>query len=219
MKNTTKHSNWDPRFFAILLITAILLPCSSSLSAARMSQPYERLPLGSPAPDFQLKDVVTGKVVSRNDFKDKQVLVVIFLCRHCPYVQHVKGGLAQLARAYAGKSVAVVGISSNDPDAYPEDAPESLKEMALQEKFTFPVLFDETQQVAKAYTAVCTPDPFVFDSQRRLVYRGQFDDSRPGSNRPVTGKDLRAAIDDVLAGRPVNPDQKPAVGCSIKWRE
>ena len=178
----------------------------------------EGLPLSSQAPDFHLKDVVTGKMVSRDDFSGKKALAVIFLCRHCPYVQHVKKGITQLARDYAAKSVAIVGISSNDPAAYPQDAPASLKEMAIEEKFSFPLLFDETQEVAKAYTALCTPDPFLFDESRRLVYRGQLDDSRPGSGRSVTGKDLREAIDAVLTGRPVSGDQKPAVGCSIKWK-
>jgi len=207
-------------FLAQLSLTVawILLPTGETLYAATSRGREGALALGAQAPDFRLKDVVSGKAVSRDDFSGKQVLVVIFLCRHCPYVQHVKKGIAQLARDYAEKGVAVVGVNSNDPAAYPEDAPESLKEMALEEGFSFPFLFDETQAVAKAYTAVCTPDPFVFDQGRRLVYRGQFDDSRPGSRQPVTGKDLREAIDAVLAGRPVSRDQRPAVGCSIKWK-
>ena len=176
------------------------------------------LPIGSQAPEFRLTDVVTGEAVSRDDFADQRALVVIFICRHCPYVQGIKEGLAQLGRDYAGKGAAIVAVSSNDPADYPEDSPGSLKEMAQEEGFVFPLLFDETQEVAKAYTAVCTPDPFVFDARRRLVYRGQFDDSRPGNRKPVTGRDLRAAMDAVLEGRPVPREQVPSVGCSIKWK-
>lgn len=173
--------------------------------------------LGMKAPSFTLPDVY-GNQVSLDDFRDKKALLVMFISRHCPYVQHVKHELARLGRDYAGKSVGIVAVCSNDIRSYPEDSPEKLARMAEELGFTFPVCFDETQQVAKAYRAACTPDFYVFDDERKLVYRGQFDDSRPGNNIPVTGKDLRAAIDAVLEGRPVNPNQKPSLGCNIKWK-
>ncbi|GBC86237.1 Thiol-disulfide oxidoreductase ResA [bacterium HR12] len=176
------------------------------------------LALGTEAPDFALPDVRTGQIVRRSDFDGKKGLLVLFICRHCPYVKHVEAGIAQLARDYAEADLGIVAISANDPEAYPEDAPESLAEQARLAGFTFPYLFDETQEVAKAYTAACTPDPFLFDERRRLVYRGQLDGSRPGNDVPVTCEDIRRAIDAVLAGRPVPQDQRPAVGCSIKWR-
>lgn len=140
------------------------------------------------------------------------------MCRHCPYVQHVKGELARIGKDYQDKNIAIVAISSNDAAEYPDDAPESLKEFAKVEGFTFPILFDESQEVAKAYTAACTPDFFLFDTDNKLVYRGQLDDSRPGTDIPVTGKDLRTALDAVLADQPVDPNQRPSVGCNIKWR-
>lgn len=176
------------------------------------------LALGSEAPDFALRDVRTGGIVRRSDFDEKRGLLVLFICRHCPYVKHVEGGIAKLAQDYADRDLAIVAISANDPQAYPEDAPESLAEQARLAGFTFPYLFDETQEVARAYTAACTPDPFLFDADRRLVYRGQLDGSRPGNDVPVTCEDIRRAIDAVLEGRPVPADQRPAVGCSIKWR-
>ena len=180
--------------------------------------PSTMLALGTQAPDFSLPEVVTGRMVSLKDFSDKKAFLVLFICRHCPYVQHVKQGLASLGRDYANKEIAIVAMSSNDAKNYPEDTPDKLKEMAKELKFTFPFCYDETQETAKAYLAACTPDFFLFDQNRRLVYRGQFDDSRPGNNKPVTGKDLREAIDNVLAGRKVNPDQKPSIGCNIKWK-
>lgn len=176
------------------------------------------LPLGTPAPNFDLKDVVSGQNIPLSSFQGKKALLVMFICRHCPFVKHVQGELAQLSKDYQGKDIAVVAISANDPNAYPEDAPDSLKEQAQELDFNFPYLFDETQEVAKAYTAACTPDFFLFDQDRKLVYRGQLDDSRPSNDIPVTGKDLREAIDAVLADQPVNPDQKPSIGCSIKWK-
>lgn len=176
------------------------------------------LQLGTTAPGFELMDVTTGKLVKLSDFDGHKGLLVLFLCRHCPYVKHVEDGIAQLARDHAGSELGIVAISANDPDAYPEDAPESLAQQATEAGFTFPYLFDETQEVAKAYTAACTPDPFLFDAERRLVYRGQLDGARPGNDVPVTGEDLRAAIDGVLADRPVSSSQRPSVGCSIKWR-
>lgn len=176
------------------------------------------LALGTPAPDFHLPDVVTGRTVSLQDFADKKALLVMFICRHCPYVVHVRHELAKLGVDYADKSVGIVAISSNDAEAYPEDAPESLKQMALELGFRFPFLYDESQDVARAYDAACTPDFFLFDADRKLVYRGQLDGSRPGNGIPVTGRDLRAAIDAVLEDQPVNPNQKPSLGCNIKWK-
>jgi len=176
------------------------------------------LPLGTKPSDFDLKDVVSGQTISLSSFQDKKALLVMFICRHCPFVKHVQQELAKLGKDYQNKDIAVVAISANDPQAYPEDARQSLKEQAEELGFTFPYLFDETQAVAKAYQAACTPDFFLFDSERKLVYRGQLDDSRPDSSIPVTGKDLRAAIEAVLNDQPVNPHQKPSIGCSIKWK-
>ena len=176
------------------------------------------LPLGTIAPPFALRDVVTGGVISLDSFHGKQALLVMFLCRHCPYVQQVQEELARVGRDYAETGLGIVGISSNDPASYPDDAPERLKELAERLAWRFPFCFDESQEVAKAYRAACTPDFYLFDAKRRLVYRGQLDESRPGNNKPVTGRDLRAAIDAVLAGRPVDANQKPSIGCSIKWK-
>jgi peroxiredoxin len=175
------------------------------------------LALGTEAPDFSLPDVTTGEQVRRSDFDDKKALLVMFICQHCPYVRHVRRGLADLGRDYVGGDVGIVAISANDPAAYPEDAPESLAEEAREAGYTFPYLFDETQEVAKAYTAACTPDFFLFDADRGLAYRGQFDSSRPRNGDPVTGRDLRRAIDAVLADGSVPHDQRPSVGCTIKW--
>ena len=175
------------------------------------------LELGTKAPGFSLPDVVSGTTISLDTFKDDKVLLVMFICRHCPFVQHVQHELAKIGRDYKGR-VAIVGISSNDADRYEDDGPESLSEWARELGFAFPLCFDESQGAAKAYTAACTPDPFVFDAARSLVYRGQLDDSRPGNGKPVTGGDLRAALDAVLAGRPVDPLQRPSAGCNIKWK-
>jgi peroxiredoxin len=174
--------------------------------------------LGTKAPEFSLPDVVSGRTITLASFGDDRALLVMFICRHCPYVKHVQSELSRLGTDYRGRGVGIVAISSNDAVSYPDDAPERLKEMAVELGFTFPVCFDETQEVAKAYTAACTPDFFLFDRARTLVYRGQLDDSRPDSGRPVTGRDLRAALDAVLAGRPVNADQRPSLGCNIKWK-
>jgi len=174
--------------------------------------------LGTQAPPFALPDVRTGEIVRLEDFADRKALLVMFICRHCPYVAHVREGIVRLADDHADADLGIVAISANDPDAYPEDAPESLAEEAREAGYRFPYLFDGTQEVAKAYGAACTPDFFLFDADRRLVYRGQLDASRPGNGIPVTGEDLRAAIDAVLEGRPVPEDQRPSVGCSIKWR-
>jgi thiol-disulfide isomerase/thioredoxin len=165
-----------------------------------------------------LTDVVTGQTVSLNQFADKNALLVMFICRHCPYVKHVQSGLARIGADYNGQPLGIVAISSNDATAYPDDAPASLREMALELKFNFPFCYDETQDVARSFAAACTPDFFLFDRERRLAYRGQLDSSRPGIATPVTGQDLRAAIDAVLAGRSVNSVQRPSLGCNIKWR-
>jgi peroxiredoxin len=179
--------------------------------------PSTMLPLGTTAPDFKLPDT-NGKTVSLADSKDKSALLVLFICNHCPYVKHIRTGLAELGREYASRSVAIVGINSNDVANYPDDSPAKMKEEARAAGYTFPYLYDESQAVAKAYRAACTPDIYLFDKDRKLVYRGQFDDSRPGNGIPVTGKDLRAALDAVLAGKPVSPNQKTSMGCNIKWK-
>ena len=173
--------------------------------------------LGTPAPEFCLPDV-DGKKVSLADFQDAPALLLVFMCNHCPYVKHVAPELAELAFAYQKKGVAVVGINSNDWQSYPDDSPEQMAKEVKQRGYTFPYLYDETHEVAKAYRAACTPDFYVFDRDRKLVYRGQMDDSRPGSDVEVTGKDLRAALDAVLAGKPLPAQQKPSLGCNIKWR-
>lgn len=179
--------------------------------------PSTMLPLGTSAPDFQLPDS-SGKHFSLASFKDHPALVVVFMCNHCPYVKHLRAGLAQLARDYAPRGGAIVGINSNDAKNYPDDSPARMAEEVQSAGYTFPYLIDETQAVAKAYRAACTPDFFLFDRGRRLVYRGQFDASRPGNGIPVTGKDLRAALDAVLAGVPPSTLQVPSMGCNIKWK-
>lgn len=176
------------------------------------------LKLGTPMPDFSLPDTVSGKTVTSADTRGRKATLVMFICRHCPYVQHVKSELKKLGDDYRDRDVGIVAISSNDPAAYPLDAPASLGQFAMEEGLAFPLLFDETQQTAKAYTAACTPDLFLFDAAGLLVYRGQVDDSRPGNEKPLTGKDIRAAIDAVLSGTPVSSDQHPSSGCGIKWK-
>lgn len=176
------------------------------------------LDLGTSAPDFSLPDVASGKTMALRDLANSKALLVMFICRHCPFVKHIEKELARLGQDYANKDIAIVAISANDATESPDDAPESLKEMAEQLGFGFPLLYDENQSVAKAYAAACTPDFFLFDQTRKLVYRGQFDDSRPESGLPVTGKDLRAAIDAVLDDRVINPDQRTSIGCNIKWK-
>lgn len=175
------------------------------------------LDLGTEAPDFSLTDVVTGKIVRRNDFSEKAVLVM-FICTHCPFVKHIEKSLGKLGADYSGKPLAIVAVSANDVQTNPDDSPEGLKAQAKANGFTFPYLYDESQAVARAYKAACTPDFFLFDAQFRLVYRGQYDSSRPGNGVAVTGEDLRAAIDTVLAGKPVSTDQRPSLGCNIKWK-
>ncbi|HEY7564032.1 MAG TPA: thioredoxin family protein [Acidimicrobiia bacterium] len=175
------------------------------------------LPLGTKVPDFTLPDVRTGESVSVGDFGEKGLLVV-FICNHCPYVKLVQPGLVELGRDYRDRDVAIVGIAPNDAIAYPEDAPAELARVADRLGYEFPVLYDESQEVARAFTAACTPDFFLFDADRALVYRGQFDGSRPGNGVEVTGESVRAALEDLLADRPISDDQRPSLGCSIKWK-
>ncbi len=176
------------------------------------------LPLGTKAPDFTLTDVVTGKEVSRHDFDGVKGLLVMFICNHCPYVQHVRDELARFGMDYQDIDLGIVAISSNDPDQYPEDGPEAMKKEAETHGYSFPFLFDADQSVAVAYTAICTPDFFLFDSDHELVYRGRFDETRPNMGVPASGADLRAAANAVLAGQPVSEEQWPSMGCSIKWK-
>ena len=178
--------------------------------------PSNMLPLGTEAPAFALPDVETGRTVALDDFAGKQALVVIFLCNHCPYVVHVREALARIARDYASRSVGIVGITSNDVDNYPEDSPAATASLARM--LGFPIVYDATQEVAKAYDAACTPDFYLFDTTRRLVYRGQLDATRPGRGQ-ADGRDLRAALDAVLAGQPVNAAQTTSTGCNIKWKK
>ena len=175
--------------------------------------------LGTKAPDFSLPDVVTGKKISLADFTEKKAFVVMFICAHCPYVKHVEKELAQLGQNYQNKNVGIVAISANDAETHPEDGPEELKQQATDLGFPFPYLYDQSQKVAKAYQAACTPDFFVFNEQRELVYRGQLDGSRPENFSVKTnGVDLRAAIDSVLSDQPISENQKPSMGCNIKWK-
>jgi len=175
------------------------------------------LELGTKAPNFNLPDTVSSRTISLDTFADKKALLIMFICQHCPFVQHVQSELARIGKDYMEQGLGIIAISSNSVETHPDDAPEKLKAMAEAQGFNFPFCYDETQAVAKAYTAACTPDFFLFDSTRALVYRGQLDDSRPGNDQPVNGKDLRAAIEKVLADEPISPEQKPSIGCNIKW--
>lgn len=179
--------------------------------------PSTMLPLGTPAPDFALPDT-TGKIISLKHFEGKQALLVMFICNHCPFVKLVRHEIAALAREYQQKGVGIVAIMPNDVANYPDDHPDKMAEEARTVGYTFPYLYDATQETAKAYRAACTPDFFLFDADRKLVYRGQLDDARPGNGKPVTGADLRAALDAVLAEKPVSENQKPSIGCNIKWK-
>ena len=176
------------------------------------------LELGTIAPELNLPDVVSGRTITLASFKDSTALLVMFICRHCPFVKHVQDELARVGVDYRERGLGIVAISANDAQSYPDDAPPQLEAMALELGFKFPFCYDETQEVAKAYKAACTPDFFLFDKGRKLVYRGQLDDSRPESGIPVTGRDLRSAIDDALAHRPVGGAQRPSLGCNIKWK-
>jgi peroxiredoxin len=175
------------------------------------------LPLGTAAPAFRLPDT-DGKMVSLDDFKGAPALLVAFICNHCPYVKHIRHDLARLVKEYQAKGVAVAGINANDVANYPDDSPEKMAIEKAEVGYTFPYLYDETQKTARAYKAACTPDFYVFDKNQKLVYRGQLDSSRPGNALPITGKDLRSALEDVLAGKPVGDDQRPSMGCNIKWK-
>lgn len=188
--------------------------------------PSTMLALGTTAPDFALTDVVSERTITLDTFADRQGLLVMFICQHCPFVKHVQQELAQIGRDYSDLAegealrdrLGIVAISANDVANHPNDAPENLKSMAQQLGFNFPYCYDETQEVAKAYTAACTPDFFLFDRDYKLVYRGQLDDSRPGNNLPVTGRDLRSAIEQVISGKTIDGEQKPSIGCNIKWK-
>jgi thiol-disulfide isomerase/thioredoxin len=176
------------------------------------------LPLGTECPDFSLPNVVEGTTVSRADFAGRPLLVM-FICNHCPFVKHLRSALAEFGREYQAKGLGIVAISSNDAESYPDDSPEKMQDEAVTAGYTFPYLYDESQEVAKAFRAACTPDFFLFDRDGRLAYRGQFDDSRPSNGRPITGADLRAACDAVLAGQSVPEPQRPSIGCNIKWKD
>lgn len=181
--------------------------------------PSAMLPLGTPAPDFTLPDTLSGASKSLAALRSDRATLIMFICNHCPYVKHVLAGLIALGHDYIAKGVSVVAISSNDAVNYPDDAPDKMRELARSAGFPFPYLHDASQAVAKAYRATCTPDFFLFDADLRLVYRGQFDNARPGNGQPVTGADLRAALDAMLAGRAVSAAQTPSVGCNIKWKQ
>lgn len=177
------------------------------------------VPLGTKAPEFKLSDVVSGKEISLDSHRGKVATVILFICNHCPYVRHINVQLVKLAAHYRTKDIQFIAISSNDVKQYPEDGPEKMRETAIQLDYPFPYLFDSSQEVARAYDAACTPDIFVYDKDLLLVYRGQFDDSRPKNNLPVTGKDLSGALDALIENRPVSAEQKPSMGCNIKWKE
>lgn len=181
--------------------------------------PSNMLPLGTIAPDFELPDVVSGEPQRLSSLRSDAATVIMFICNHCPYVKHVNKGLVSLARDYQAQGVAFIAISSNDVAAFPADAPERMKEVAEEQGYPFPYLYDADQSVARAYQAACTPDFYIFDAGLKLVYRGQLDDARPRNDAPVTGKDVRAALDAILAGEPVAAEQRPSIGCNIKWRE
>lgn len=183
-----------------------------------MAMTSAMLPIGTTAPSFDLLDVVTGQRYSLDSFATRTGLLVMFICRHCPYVVHVEQELARLGHDYQETNLGIIAISSNDAKNYPDDAPPKLKEMAIRLGFTFPFCHDETQEVAKAYRAACTPEFYLFDRDRRLAYHGQLDDSRPGNHKPITGRDLRTAIQAVLSGKPIEGNQRPSIGCSIKWK-
>ncbi|HSM59585.1 MAG TPA: thioredoxin family protein [Longimicrobiales bacterium] len=183
-----------------------------------VNTPSTMTPLGTRVPDFSLPEPATGRTVSRSDFAGAPGLLVIFMCNHCPFVKHVANELARFGREYGQKGLAIVGISANDPATHPADGPAEMAKEVEKRGYTFPYLFDESQDVAKAFRAACTPDFFLYDAHGALAYRGQFDDSRPSLDVPVTGRDLRAACDAVLAGATPDPDQRPSLGCNIKWR-
>lgn len=176
------------------------------------------LPLGTAAPEFQLPDVVSGQTISLATFKDSKALLLMFICQHCPFVKHVQTELAKIGQDYQKQALGMAAISANDVANYPDDSPEKLKQMAAELNFNFPVCYDASQEISKSYTAACTPDFFLFDGAGKLAYRGQLDDSRPSNGIPVTGKDLRQAIDAVLQEKTIDFEQKPSIGCNIKWK-
>ena len=180
--------------------------------------PSNMLPLDTPAPSFELYDTVSGSLLALDELKGEKGTVIFFICNHCPFVIHVNAELVRIANEYGPKGVGFAAISANDVENYPDDAPELMKNVAQREQYPFPYLYDETQEVARAYDAACTPDIYLFDEESRLVYRGQLDDSRPGNGVPVTGSDLRGALDDLLAGKEISGSQKPSLGCNIKWK-
>lgn len=181
--------------------------------------PSNMLPLGTVAAPFTLQDTVSGTQKSLDELKSDKATVIMFICNHCPFVKHVLDGIIQLANDYIPKGVSFIAINSNDVENYPDDSPENMAKLAREKQFPFVYLFDETQEVAKAYEAACTPDFYIFDGSMKLAYRGQMDGSRPGNDVPVTGEDLRAALDAILSGQPVSEDQRPSLGCNIKWKE
>jgi len=181
--------------------------------------PSNMMPLGTMAPDFNLTDTISGKKKSLHELKSEKATVITFICNHCPFVKHVQKGLVKLTKDYIPSGISFVAINSNDVKAYPDDSPERMKEVAKQLGYPFPYLYDESQDIARAYGAACTPDFYIFDKDLKCVYRGQMDDSRPSNNIPVTGKDIRAALDAILAGKPVSEEQKPSIGCNIKWKK
>ena len=181
--------------------------------------PSNMLELGTKAPDFTLPDTVSGKTISLSEAKSDKATVIMFICNHCPFVKHVNEELVRLANDYIALGISFVAISSNDVENYPEDSPEKMKENAQRLGYPFPYLYDERQEVAKAYKAACTPDFYIFDKAMKLVYRGQLDGARPGNGVPVTGEDIRVALDNILAGKPVSTEQRPSLGCNIKWNE
>lgn len=183
-----------------------------------MAVQSEMIPLGTIAPDFRLYDTTTGQFLALNDLKSTIGTVVMFLCNHCPYVKHVQSKLVEIAKEYQAKGMQFIAISANDEVTYPEDGPMQMRAEAEKHHYSFPYLFDETQEVAKAYHAACTPDFYVFDGGLRCIYRGRFDDSTPKNSQPVTGNELRAALDNLLSGKPIVQDQKPSIGCNIKWK-
>jgi thiol-disulfide isomerase/thioredoxin len=180
--------------------------------------PSKMMPLGFKAPDFKLLDAVSGKTHSLNELVSGKATVIMFICNHCPYVKHVNAQLIKVANEYSPRGVSFIAISSNDAVSYPEDSPEKMKEYAIRLGYPFPYLYDETQEIAKAYDAACTPDLFIFDGKRACVYHGQLDDSRPSNGKPVTGADIRNALEAILNGMPVSTNQKPSIGCNIKWK-
>lgn len=180
--------------------------------------PTTLIPLGFKAPDFSLPDTISGKTLSLDELKSDKATVIMFICNHCPFVVHVKDELVRLANDYIPKGVSFIAISSNDIENYPQDAPDKMKEFAAANNFPFPYLYDESQDVARAYSAACTPDFSIFDAEMKCVYRGQLDDSRPSNGLPLTGKDIREALDNILSGTPVSENQLPSIGCNIKWK-